>query len=165
MSRHDVVWRKSRAIQRSPPQPHSVLCVPIVCQDLAATLEAGLFSSTENSNPLLTPRARCPLEATQESRTIDGARARAVYPQCLLHKWFLRDNLSPQRTGSCLLPEKRGTFMSRKVGQIIARGERRWLVRVYLGRDRDTRKRTYHNRPRGGSAIVTLLRTTAGQLK
>jgi len=23
--------------------------------------------------------------------------------------------------------------MSRKVGQIIARGERRWLVRVYLG--------------------------------
>jgi hypothetical protein len=36
--------------------------------------------------------------------------------------------------------------MSRKVGQIIARGERRWLVRVYLGRDRETRKRTYHNR-------------------
>ena len=30
--------------------------------------------------------------------------------------------------------------MSRKVGQIIARGERRWLVRVYLGRDRETRK-------------------------
>ena len=24
--------------------------------------------------------------------------------------------------------------MSRKVGQIIARGERTWLVRVYLGR-------------------------------
>ena len=36
--------------------------------------------------------------------------------------------------------------MSRKVGQIIARGERRWLVRVYLGRDRETRKRIYHNR-------------------
>ena len=36
--------------------------------------------------------------------------------------------------------------MSRQVGQIIARGERRWLVRVYLGRDRETRKRTYHNR-------------------
>jgi hypothetical protein len=36
--------------------------------------------------------------------------------------------------------------MSRKVGQIIARGERRWLVRVYLGRDRETRKRAYHNR-------------------
>jgi hypothetical protein len=33
-----------------------------------------------------------------------------------------------------------------KVGQIIARGEPRWLVRVYLGRDRETRKRTYHNR-------------------
>jgi integrase len=36
--------------------------------------------------------------------------------------------------------------MSRKVGQIIARGERRWLVRVYLGRDRETRRRAYHNR-------------------
>jgi integrase len=41
--------------------------------------------------------------------------------------------------------------MSRKVGQIIARGERRWLVRVYLGRDRETRKRTYHNRMIYGS--------------
>jgi integrase len=41
--------------------------------------------------------------------------------------------------------------MSRKVGQIIARGERRWLVRVYLGRDRRTRKRTYHNRTIYGS--------------
>lgn len=41
--------------------------------------------------------------------------------------------------------------MSRKVGQIITRGERRWLVRVYLGRDRETRKRTYHNRTIYGS--------------
>jgi integrase len=41
--------------------------------------------------------------------------------------------------------------MSRKVGQIIARGERRWLIRVYLGRDRDTRKRTYHNKTIYGS--------------
>jgi len=41
--------------------------------------------------------------------------------------------------------------MSRKVGQIIARGERRWLVRVYLGRDRETRKRIYHNRTIYGS--------------
>jgi len=41
--------------------------------------------------------------------------------------------------------------MSRKVGQIIARGERRWLVRVYLGRDRETRNRTYHNRTIYGS--------------
>jgi hypothetical protein len=31
--------------------------------------------------------------------------------------------------------------VSRKVGQIIARGERRWLVGVYLGRDRETRRR------------------------
>ena len=41
--------------------------------------------------------------------------------------------------------------MSRKVGQIIARGERRWLVRVYLGRGGETRKRTYHNRTIYGS--------------
>jgi len=41
--------------------------------------------------------------------------------------------------------------MSRKVGQIIARGEPRWLVRVYLGRDRETRKRIYHNRTIYGS--------------
>ena len=47
--------------------------------------------------------------------------------------------------------------MSRKVGQIIARGERRWLVRVYLGRDCETRKRTYHNRTIYGS-----LRTRTG---
>ena len=36
--------------------------------------------------------------------------------------------------------------MARKVGQIIARGDRRWLIRVYLGRDRETNKRNYDNR-------------------
>jgi integrase len=36
--------------------------------------------------------------------------------------------------------------MARKVGQIIARGDRRWLIRVYLGRDHQTKKRKYHNR-------------------
>ncbi len=41
--------------------------------------------------------------------------------------------------------------MSRKVGQIIARGERRWLVRVYLGRDRERRKRKCHNQTVRGS--------------
>jgi hypothetical protein len=41
--------------------------------------------------------------------------------------------------------------MSGKVGQIIARGERRWLVRVYLGRDRETRRRAYLNRTIYGS--------------
>jgi hypothetical protein len=30
--------------------------------------------------------------------------------------------------------------MARKVGQIIARGDRRWLIRVYLGRDHETKK-------------------------
>ena len=36
--------------------------------------------------------------------------------------------------------------MARKVGQIIARGDRRWLIRVYLGRDHETKKPNYHNR-------------------
>lgn len=36
--------------------------------------------------------------------------------------------------------------MARKVGQIIARGNRRRLIRVYLGRDHETNKRNYHNR-------------------
>jgi hypothetical protein len=41
--------------------------------------------------------------------------------------------------------------MARKVGQIIARGDRRWLIRVYLGRDHETEKRNYHNRTIHGS--------------
>jgi len=41
--------------------------------------------------------------------------------------------------------------MARKVGQIIARGDRRWLIRVYLGRDHETKKRKYHNRTIHGS--------------
>jgi hypothetical protein len=36
--------------------------------------------------------------------------------------------------------------MARKVGQIIARGDRRWLIRVYLGRDHETKRRNYYNR-------------------
>jgi hypothetical protein len=35
--------------------------------------------------------------------------------------------------------------MARKDGQIIARGDRRWLIGVYLGRDHETNKRNYHN--------------------
>jgi hypothetical protein len=41
--------------------------------------------------------------------------------------------------------------MARKVGQIIARGDRRWLIRVCLGRDHETKKRNYHNRTIHGS--------------
>jgi integrase len=36
--------------------------------------------------------------------------------------------------------------LARKTGQIVGRGRHRWLVRVYVGRDRETRKRRYHNR-------------------
>jgi hypothetical protein len=41
--------------------------------------------------------------------------------------------------------------MARKVGQIIARADQRWLIRVYLGRDHETKKRNYHNRTIHGS--------------
>ena len=41
--------------------------------------------------------------------------------------------------------------MARKVGPIIARGDRRWLIRVYLGYDHETKKRNYHNRTIHGS--------------
>jgi integrase len=42
--------------------------------------------------------------------------------------------------------------LSRRVGQIVNRGQRRWLVRVFLGRDRETRRRRYHNRTVHGTA-------------
>ena len=42
--------------------------------------------------------------------------------------------------------------MSRRLGQIVSRGRRRWLVRVFLGRERETRKRRYHNRTVHGTA-------------
>jgi len=35
---------------------------------------------------------------------------------------------------------------ARIVGQIISRGDRRWLIRVYLARDHETNKCKYHNR-------------------
>ena len=41
--------------------------------------------------------------------------------------------------------------MSRKAGQIVARGRRTWLLRVFLGRDRDTGTRKYRNRTVHGS--------------
>ena len=53
--------------------------------------------------------------------------------------------------GVCLCCEPRRNSMPRKVGQIIARGDRRWLIRVYLGRDHETKRRNYHNRTIHGS--------------
>jgi hypothetical protein len=65
----------------------------------------------------------------------------------------------PQSTDECLLSLPRGVravclFLrakeeistARKVGQIIARAGRRWLIRVYLGRDDQTKRRKYHIR-------------------
>ena len=41
--------------------------------------------------------------------------------------------------------------MAKKAGQIIARGPRTWLVRVSLGRDKQTNRRKYHNKTVHGS--------------
>jgi hypothetical protein len=49
------------------------------------------------------------------------------------------------------LASQGGNSMARKVGQIIARGDRRWLIRVYLGRNDETDKPNYHNRTNHGS--------------
>ena len=40
--------------------------------------------------------------------------------------------------GSVLLRAKEGNSTARKVGQLIALGDRRWLIRVYVGRDHET---------------------------
>ena len=41
--------------------------------------------------------------------------------------------------------------MARKAGQLIARGQSTWLVRVSLGRDPQTGRRKYHNQTLHGS--------------
>lgn len=41
--------------------------------------------------------------------------------------------------------------MSRKAGQLVARGPHTWLVRVSLGRDPETGTRKYHNKTIHGS--------------
>jgi hypothetical protein len=46
--------------------------------------------------------------------------------------------------------------MARKVGQIIARGDRRWLIRVYLGRDHETQKRNYLGHQFGQDFVLGL---------
>jgi integrase len=45
-----------------------------------------------------------------------------------------------------------GKSLARTLGQIVSRGRHRWLVRVFLGRDHQTRKRRYHNRTIHGPA-------------
>ena len=50
------------------------------------------------------------------------------------------------------MPDFGGAFLPRRLGQIVSRGRQRWLVRVFLGRERDTRKRRYHNRTIHGTA-------------
>ena len=50
------------------------------------------------------------------------------------------------------MPSFGGASLPRRLGQIVSRGHRRWLVRVFLGRDRETRRRRYYNRTVHGTA-------------
>ncbi len=81
------------------------------------------------------------LDSTGRSR--DGPLCRLAGEQPLLFK--STGKYQPLRPGRvrdvCLFCEQEEISMARKVGQIIARGDRRWLVRVYLGCDRETKKR------------------------
>jgi integrase len=45
----------------------------------------------------------------------------------------------------------KGGRLARRQGQIIPRGDHRWLVRIYLGLDPETRRRRYFNRTVRGS--------------
>lgn len=50
--------------------------------------------------------------------------------------------------------------MARKVGQIVGRGPRTWLVRVYNGRDPETKKGRYLNQTiHGGLWTLRLIST------
>jgi hypothetical protein len=48
---------------------------------------------------------------------------------------------------------KQANFLADTIqGQdVVAPGDRRWLIRVYLGRDHETKKRNYHSRTIHGS--------------
>lgn len=52
----------------------------------------------------------------------------------------------------CRLCAKFRRNVLRRLGQIVSRGRQRWLVRVFLGCDRETRRRRYHNRTVHGTA-------------
>ena len=49
-----------------------------------------------------------------------------------------------------LLRAKEENFMVCRVGQIIARGDRRWLIRVYFDGDYEIQERKYHDRTMHG---------------
>ena len=51
----------------------------------------------------------------------------------------------------CQISRMKGGRLTRRQGQIIPRGDQRWLVRVYLGLNHETRRRRYLNRTVRGS--------------
>jgi len=46
--------------------------------------------------------------------------------------------------------------MARKTGQIIRRGPSTWLFRIYIGRDSETRRRTYIGKTTQGGPSESL---------
>ena len=51
----------------------------------------------------------------------------------------------------CQILQMKGGRLRRRQGQIIPRGDHRWLVRIFLGLDPETRRRRYSNRTLRGS--------------
>ena len=64
------------------------------------------------------------------------------FPQVL----ELKERLSVPVCQWCAGFFREEVHLARKTGQIVGRGGHRWLVRVFLGRDRETRQRPYHSR-------------------
>ena len=55
--------------------------------------------------------------------------------------------------------------MARKTGQIIGRASRTWVVRVYVGRDAETKKRMYLNKTiQGGLEVARVIAFLASDL-
>jgi hypothetical protein len=51
--------------------------------------------------------------------------------------------------------------MARKTGQIIRRGPTTWLVRIYVGRDSETRRRIYLGKSIQGGCVPPRLTSIA----
>ncbi len=74
------------------------------------------------------------------------------YPSVSLSPKQLIAQQRARRLCAAGVPSFGGAFLPRRLGQIVKRGRQRWLIRVFLGRERETRKRRYHNRTVHGSA-------------
>ena len=66
-------------------------------------------------------------------------------------RWIDEGNENQSVPVVCQILQMKGGRLARRQGQIIPRGDHRWLVRVYLGLNQETRRRRYVNRTVRGS--------------